>query len=217
MVEGVALDSYLWYNALVINRGRGHLKYFFGFLAFLAATLVVVLVILNLIRNFNTGDKIITTSLSYSVSDPSAIDSVVRYTVAGPVVANEDYRQIVATVSKNTRTVEVLKGYTKTVEKSSVLPNTPEAYKAFLGALEAAKFAAKRNNAAGDPRTICVSGNKYYYELALNGEKKIDTWTTSCSFGLGSFAGNAEGTASLFRVQFPNYNDITNGVNLSTL
>jgi hypothetical protein len=194
------------------------MRFFFGFLAFLAAVVVVILLIFGIVKNFNAGNKPVVNVSSYTLNDDKALDGVARYTVSGPVVADENYRQIVMTISKSARTVEVQKGYGKVVEKTSTLPNTPAAFKAFLGALDAAQFTSKKDISGNlDPRSICVSGNKYFYEFALNGEKKVDTWTSSCSFKNGSFGGNSEGTAQIFRAQIPNYSDITNGVNLYSL
>jgi hypothetical protein len=194
------------------------MRFFFGFLALLAAIVVVILLVLGIVKSFNATNKPVVSVSSYTLNDDKALDGVARYTVSGPVVADENYRQIIVTISKNTRSVEVLKGYSKTQEKVATLPNSPAAFKAFLGALDAAQFTSKRDIAtSADPRSICVSGNKYFYEFALGSDKKVDTWTSSCSFRNGTFAGNSEGTAQIFKSQIPNYGDITNGVNLYSL
>lgn len=185
------------------------MKFFFGFLAFIAAVVVVVLLIVGLVKTINTGNTSSLTSSTITLTDDSALDSIVRYTVTSPVVANENYRETRLTVSQNSRTIEVLHGYDKKVEKSSTLPNTKESYKAFLGALAAASFSTKRDNAQGNPRTTCVTGNHYYYELSIGSTKKVDTWTTSCSLKNGSFAGDADGVSQLFKDQFPNYSETT--------
>jgi len=194
-------------------------KFFFGLLAFIAAVIVVILLVLSLFRGLESpnGDTGSLITSSYSLDDKTAVDSVARYTISGPIVAEENYRQVRITISKNVRTVEVLKGYKGTVDKTSTLPNTPESYTAFLGALRAAKFANKRETSDTDLSSICVTGNKYFYDLSLSGEKKVDTWATSCSNKSGTFAGNKDATAQLFRSQVPTYQETINGVNLSTL
>ncbi len=195
------------------------MKFFFGLLAFIAAIVVVVLLVLSLFRGLESqnGETSGLVTSSYSLDDKAAVDSVARYTISGPIVAEENYRQVRITISKNVRTVEVLKGYKGTVDKTSTLPNTPEAYTAFLGALRAAKFANKRDTTDTNLSSICVTGNKYFFDLSLSGEKKVDTWSTSCSAKNGTFAGNKEATAQLFRNQVPTYQETINGVNLSTL
>ena len=137
------------------------------------------------------------------------LGSVIRYTVTSPIVADENYRETRMTISRNARTVEVLHGYARVVEKSATLPNNTEAYKAFLGALSAASFSAKRDNVQGDRRTSCVTGNHYYFELSLGSEKKVDSWTTSCSLKSGDFAGDNDAIAQMFKDQYPNYSEVT--------
>lgn len=193
------------------------MKFFFGLLAFIAAVVVVVLLVVSLFRGFNTGNTTNPITTTYSLNEKTSIDTIARYTVSGPIVADENFRQVRITVSKNARTIEVLKGYSAKVEKTSTLTNSEVAYSAFLGALRAAEFSNKRENVTSDPATTCVTGNKFFYELALASEKKVDTWTSNCTFKDGTFAGNPRGTAQIFRAQIPNYREITNGVNLASL
>jgi len=193
------------------------MKFFFGLLAFIAAVVVVALLVVSLFRGFNNEDTSSPVISTYSFDDKTSVETIARYTVSGPIVADENYRQVRITVSKNARTIEVLKGYAAAVEKSSTLPNTPAAYTAFLGALRAAEFTNKRENVTTDPSSTCITGNKFFYELALASDKKADTWTTNCSFNDGTFAGNPRGTAQIFRAQIPNYRELTNGVNLASL
>lgn len=185
------------------------MKFFFGFLAFIAAVVVVVLLIIGFIKNTSTSAIKSSVSSTATLTDDPMLGSVVRYTVTSPVVADENYRETRITVSQNTRSIEVLHGYAKTVEKTTTLSNNKEAYKAFLGALSVAQFSTKRDNVTSNPRTTCVTGNRYYFELSLGSSKKVDTWATSCSTKDGSFAGNVDATAQLFKDQFPNYSAVT--------
>ncbi|MCA9347247.1 hypothetical protein KC930_01540 [Candidatus Saccharibacteria bacterium] len=185
------------------------MRFFFGFLAFIAAIVVVVLVVIGLVKTVNSGNSKINISQTINLLDDSSIDSVARYTVTSPIVANENYRETRLTVSKNSRTLEVLHGYDKAVEKSTTLGNTTSAYKAFLGALSAAQFSAKRDGVEGNPMSVCVTGNHFLYELQLGNEKKVDTWTTTCSLSSGTFGGNVDGVSQLFRDQFPDYTNLS--------
>jgi hypothetical protein len=184
-------------------------KFFFGFLAFIAATVVVVLLIIGLVKNTSSSSNRSLVSSTATLTDDAMVNSVARYTVTSPIVADENYRETRITVSQNVRTVEVLHGYARVVEKTATLPNNKEAYKAFLGALSAAKFSTKRDAVSANSRTTCVTGNHYYFELSLGSEKKVDSWTTSCSLNSGSFAGDNDAVAQMFRDQYPNYSDVT--------
>lgn len=194
------------------------MKFFFGLLAFIAATVVVVLLMVGLFRSFDeTGDTARTTvSDTYDFDSNTAIDSVARYRISGPVVAEENHREIRVTISKNTRSVEILKGYSGAVESTKTYPNTPEAYKAFLGALDAARFSAKREGSVTDITSTCVTGRHYHYELAVGSDKKVDSWTTSCSLSQGTFAGNSQ-TGELFQKQIPDYSNFTSGLGVYSL
>jgi hypothetical protein len=191
------------------------LKFFFGLLAFIAATVVVVLLVISLFRSLGDTSTTTSTTSSYSFDDTSASDSIVRYRIEGPVVADENHREVRITVSKSARTIDIIKGYKGTVEKTETYPNNEQAYQAFLGALEAARFTYNRGEITADTSTTCVTGSKYHYELTDLGQKKVDTWTTSCSVEQGNFAGNHQAVADLFRKQIPNYSKLTTGINLS--
>lgn len=192
------------------------MKFFFGLLAFIAAVVVVILLIVSLARGLGDGGRNTTISTTYSFDDPSAIDSTVSYRVSGPVVANENFTQVVITISKTSRKIDVLKTYSNTVTATQTLPNTKEAYSAFIGALEAADFSAKKDGVSQDPNSTCVSGNKAFYNLDIKGTDKVDTWRSSCSTRDGDFAGNT-GIDRIFRNQIPNYSEFTNGLNVPSI
>lgn len=191
------------------------MKFFFGFLAIIAAIVVVILLSVSLFRGFDNSNNPSTFDSTYDLKSVAATDTVARHIVSGAIISNENYHEIHITISKNARTIEIIRGYSGAVEKTSTLPNTSAAYDAFLGALHAAEFSNKANVTNGDPRSTCVSGNRYYYQLQEGSEKKVDTWTTSCSARQGNFVGNINATAQLFRNQIPNYGEFVSGVNLN--
>jgi len=183
-------------------------KFIFGFLAFIAAVVVVVLLIVGFVKNTTTNATKSRVTSTATLTDDSMISSVVRYTIAGQVTADENYNETHITISQNTRSIEVLKGYEKKVVKTVTLANNKDAYKAFLGALTAAQYSAKRDTVTQNERTTCVTGSHYRFELSVGTSKKVDSWTTSCSSNDGSFAGNAGAVEQLFKGQFPSYSDV---------
>ncbi len=188
------------------------MKFVFGILVFIITAIVLIILIVSLFRGLNTSSspKSVISS-SYSLSDSGAVDTTVKYTISGPIVAEEKYQSVRITIDKSSRKLEVIRGYKGVVEKAQTLPNNKEAYDAFLHALKAAQFTNYRESKA-DIKTSCVTGNRYQYELSVANVKKVDTWTTSCSSKLGTFVGDAGNTALLFRAQIPNYSDFTNGI-----
>lgn len=190
------------------------MKFFFGLLAFLAAIIVVILLVFGLFRRTGQGNpNVVVTTDTVDLKDEALVgNSAAQYRLVGPVIAAENHNELQFTISKSSRTIDIYRGYNGEVIKSETFPNTPESYRAFLGALDAARYSAKRTNAQSDARGICVTGNKAFYSLVTDGTKKVDTWTSSCSLDQGSFGGNAPATSDLFRKQIPTYSTITNGI-----
>jgi hypothetical protein len=131
----------------------------------------------------------------------------------GPIVADENYRWVRYTISPSSRVVESFKGYKGTLEKSQNLPNTPEGYRAFLAALSTSNFARAKSTTA-QIETSCVQGSRYTYELLVAGNKKVNTWTSTCGTKNASFAGDAQGVNQLVRSQFPNLSEIPTAYSL---
>ena len=187
------------------------MKFVFGVLVFIITAIVLIILIVSLLRGLNstTTPKTVLAS-SYNLTDSGALEASAKFTVSGPIVADEKHQSVRITIDKSSRKVEILKGYKNIVDKTQTLPNSAEAYGAFLAALKAAQFANYRQNNA-DIRTSCVTGNRYNFELSAIGTKKVDSWTTSCNGKSGTFAGDASNTAQLFRAQIPNYSDFASG------
>lgn len=190
------------------------MKFFFGLLAFIAATVVVVLLIVSFWRDLDGNSTSPTVSSTYDLASQEAKDTIVRYRAEGPVVADENFRELRITISKNARTLEILKGYNRTVVTSKTYPNSEAAYASFIGALDAANFSDSRNNVTASPDTTCVTGNKYYFELSQGSTRKVDSWTASCSLGQGTYAGNFR-AVELFKAQIPEYSQLTSGLSYS--
>lgn len=183
------------------------MKFLFGFLVLIISVVVTIILIVSLFSSNNSQSKPTNVVSSYDLQEAGAVDSVIKVTVSGPTVAEENYKSIRYTISKNTRTVESLKGYKGTVDKSQVLTNSPESYKALLAALTTVQFSKKRDSGA-QLDTTCASGNKYVFELASGGKQQFSTWTSSCSLRGGTFAGDAGSVNQLIKAQFPNLSDI---------
>jgi hypothetical protein len=191
------------------------MKFILGILVFIITTIVLIVLIVSLFRSLSStsSPSNLPITSSYNLTDSSAADAVVRYTVSGPIVADEKYQSVRITIDKSSRKVEVLKGYKGVVDKTQAYPNSTESYSAFIQALRAARFTDKRDSAA-DIRTTCVTGNRYTFELTSSSVKKVDSWTTACSGRSGTFAGDISGVAQLFRAQIPNYSEVTSGASV---
>jgi len=149
--------------------------------------------------------------------------ATVSYLVVGQINSNEAHRAIRITVSNNSRLVEVLSGYQYIPINSKSYDNTIEAFKPFLASLQVAGFTVKKTNPRiTNPEGICPFGNRYFFTSTGIPEIPDNLWSTSCSsisvFGGGSSAGTFDGNVNtvqtLFQNQIPDYNTITQNVQL---
>lgn len=175
---------------------------------------VFILVILGvvLLTRGNKGKTPKVGEKSVVLSDyKNNTESVVEYSIEGPINADENHRTIRIWVTPNNKTVEVLRGYRGDILKTQTFDNNPDAYGAFLDALNRANFTAKRNTTA-KPEGVCPTGNRSHFRLTDNGDDVIDSWTASCVNG--TFGGSLALTTALFHSQIPDYSKTVSGVNV---
>lgn len=187
-----------------------------GIVAFLAAAL---LGFLSFRKDKNIEDKNIVNPVA--LNEYANSTATVSFKTEGVINGNEQHRSIRMTVSKDSRTIEILGGYQGSVIKSQVYGNSKEAYKPFLASLELAGFTKeKKNPTIFNPEGQCPLGNKYF--LSSTGIPNVPSslWSSTCSAGgygggtMGTFDGTLSTIRTLFQDQIPDYRTITSGVNL---
>lgn len=188
------------------------MKYFLGALA---VVLISILAIVGIVRHHpqsGVSTPVTPASLA-SYADDGA--SQVTYLVQGRLVGNESRRSIRISVSQTSRSLEILNGYDEVIAKQQTLDNVPEAYRAFLAALQTAGFTnSKTTKLSNDGIGSCPLGKRYVYQLLENGETVTDLWNTSCADKAGSFNGVSITVRQLFQNQFPNYLDFVKNITL---
>ncbi|MGZ6004834.1 MAG: hypothetical protein ACXWLH_01645 [Candidatus Saccharimonadales bacterium] len=152
----------------------------------------------------------VTTKNLYEYADT---DVDVRLTIDGQINGDDIHRQIVFTVGRDNRSLQVIKGYQGTVLKSENFGNNTQAYSAFLHALSQAGFTQSRTSKFPDEQGQCSLGQRYIYEVINNGNKNMRHWSTSCN-GSGTFKGQTNLVIQLFQNQYANYSDYVGDVNL---
>jgi hypothetical protein len=143
-------------------------------------------------------------------------DATVRVTIAGPVVASQDYKETRISVNRTTATMESINGYDGVVSNSKSYPNTREGYVSFLRSIDRAGFTkGDTSKTLADERGYCALGNRYVFELVENGKTLQRFWSTSCT-GVKTYQGNASTTLQLFERQIPDFSALVQaaGVNL---
>src|SRR2546430_17110035 len=118
------------------------LKYFLGFLAVIAALIILFVLILK--GGSNKGTPV---TPKTPVDLTSLIDknSEVSVFVEGRLNAEENHRSIRLTISANSRTEEVLKGYNYDTDRKQAFPNTQAAYDVLMHALRNAGFTKEKS------------------------------------------------------------------------
>jgi hypothetical protein len=176
---------------------------------------VFILVILGviLLTRGKSNKKAATPTSQVVLTDyKNNTEAKVEYYTEGPIVAKENHYAYRVTISPNTRTMDVMKGYEGEVVRTKSYDNTPSAFGAFLEALGRANFTRTRPSTAKFD-AICSSGWRSTLKFVNNGDDLVNSWTASCNGG--TFAGNLGASVQLIRNQIPDYSKLIQGLNLS--
>ncbi len=184
------------------------MKYFLGFLAVITLVVVVFIIVL---RGFTgSAEK---PKQQLNLMDYVNSQTVVRYTVSGPVSADPKHMEYRITVGRDASTIEVVQGYQNNVIKAQTYDNNTAAYADFLRALQLQNFTKGNvDDSRSDDRGVCPNGNRYTYEVETAGETKQRYWNTSC--GGGTFLGNGANIRALFQRQIPDFGKLTADISL---
>ena len=183
------------------------MKYFFGFL--ITILLLFLLVFLLVGRGGQSAPTV-----QRKMSDFANSSSSVSLTTMGIINYHKEHRQIRITVDQDNITYEVISGYGNNVIQIKKFPNTSEAYSTFLQALGLAGYLnGKNEKELSDYRGYCPLGQTYVYNLEDSGDKVQQLWSTNCG-GTKTYYGNATLTQTLFQNQVPDYQNLSQNVQL---
>lgn len=175
--------------------------------------LIAMLMIILFARRGDRPEQAVGVNRETSIVDYANTSTTVRFTQAGQINAREDHRVLQITVGQNERTVVIYDGYQGNILKSQSLLNDPDAYRAFLAALQNSGYTkpsiASRNV---NPLGACPTGKRYNYDILSGTDVKQSLWSTSCSNIRGTFAGNPSAVRTLFQNQIPGYNNFVQNV-----
>ena len=141
--------------------------------------------------------------------------ALVRYTVEGPVVANELHNSIVITVTKSGRSLITEKTYENQPGTKNEFGNNQAAFEDFMRALQDTGFTSSRKSSTGSELGQCPSGQRYIYELVSGGKTIMRSWSTTCG-DEGTFDGTPSAVRRLFQSQIPNYRDLIRGTRIDS-
>lgn len=189
------------------------MKYILGVFGVIVLLVLLVVLILRIgpdqpaVIN-QTGEK------QVKLADYEDTSATAQITVRGVIRAREEHRAVRISVSPNERVIEIIEGYDENVINRRTYPNSREAYKVFLSALEHAGFTRKQETDINDERGVCPLGERTTYLLQENSEHVFRTWSSTCSGQSGSYGGNKYMVKELFEKQIPDYREVTRTVRL---
>jgi len=184
------------------------MRYFVGFL--LAIGLIIGVFIL-ILRGFTHHSAVPQNQIN--LLDYTNSQTVVQLSVDGPVNADQNHEGYQITVGRDSSSIEVMQGYQGSVTQQKTYPNNAAAYGNFLRALQLFNFTkGNPSTALSDDRGVCPTGDRYVFSILSGGQTVQRYWTTSC--GGGSFQGKSATIRNLFQQQIPDFNTLTQNLNL---
>jgi len=160
----------------------------------------------------SSSDDKNTTSLQESVLDRTASRSV-RWTVRGPIVADEKFRSYQVVVSPSNRTFVTYSGYLDQVMETKTYNNNVKAYEEFVYALDKAGISKTRNSANTEFRGVCATrGIAYMFETMNDANVDNSIWSSSCKDSAGTMGADPLKIHALFVNQIPDYKPLFNDI-----
>ena len=152
------------------------------------------------------------TTLKDSVLNTSSTRSV-RWTVRGPIVADEEFRSYQITASPSARTYTVFSGYLESITSTQTYPNNERAYEELVHALVNADITDTRSSSNDDIRGVCATGGiAYKFDTLKDSEGDLSLWGSTCSKSKGTIAADALKIHALFANQIPDFKPLFTSV-----
>ncbi len=186
--------------------------------------IIVIIVIALIVAAIVTVVRMASSGSSDSQSDTKAAtlqetvlntesDRSVRWTVRGPIVADENFRSYQITVTPNSRTFITYSGYLEQVMDTKTYDNNTKAYEEFVYALDKANIGTTRKAKDEDFRGVCATkGVAYMFETLASSEADNAIWSSSCKDSAGTMAADPLKIQALFVNQIPDFNPLFNDI-----
>ncbi|MGC1176530.1 MAG: hypothetical protein WA843_00505 [Candidatus Saccharimonadales bacterium] len=186
------------------------MRYFIGFIVTLGLIIILILLLVT-----GGGSKSKTSTAPKTLTSYVDTDAEVRLLVDGPVNADQIHQRELITVGRYNVTFQQMQGYDNAIVNTQSYPSTRDAYAAFLHSLQHAGFTnVKTDPKLADERGYCPLGNRYVFELRQNDADIERYWATSCGKPK-TFPGNTDMVITLFKAQIPDYDTLTQNINIA--
>ena len=188
--------------------------------------IAVIVIVALIIAALVTAGKMLFSSSKPTTNNTSASTSAiadavldradsrsVRWTVRGPIVADEKFRSYQMTVSPSKRVYTTYSGYLDQVIDTKTYDNNAKAYEEFVYALANANISTTRNAKDADFRGVCATQGVAYMFESVNGSTADHTlWSSTCKDSKGTLAADPLKVQALFVNQIPDFKPMFNSV-----
>jgi len=182
-------------------------RYFVGFL--ITIGLIVLILFLLLSGGKPSAPKVAPLNLeTYAYTSSTA-----QLIIDGPIVSDQDHREVQIDVSATEVTINIYQGYEQNLLQTKTYPNNDRSYAVFLHALQLNGFQLGDNSKAfSDERGHCATGERNIYSFNDGSKDLFRYWSTTCSSG--TFKGMVGPNVYLFQKQVPDYAKLTAGTSI---
>lgn len=189
---------------------------YFRRLIFIFVGLIALILLFAII--FGGGKKPTPINPLKPLPDYANTTATVSFTTDGLINGDELHRQIRITVGPDSRTLDIIQGYSGQVIRTKDFYNTQDAYSVFLKALNNEGFLANdlKAKVPADSSGQCPLGFRYVFSLDQDGGNLFNSWTSSCGPSVGNSKASLDAITTLFQNQIPDYSLRTEDVNLSS-
>lgn len=188
---------------------------YFRRLIFIFVGIVILILIFAII--FSGGKKPAPANPLKPLPAYASTDASVSFTTDGIVNGDDLHSQIRITIDANSRTLDIIQGYSGRVISTKDFYNTQDAYSVFLKSINNEAFLAKNSSSKSpaNPAGQCPLGFRYIFSLDQDGGNLFNSWTSSCGTSIGNSKAVLDSISTLFQNQIPGYDNLTGSVNLS--
>jgi hypothetical protein len=177
------------------------MRYLIGLLLFI---FLVIFIIIRIISGGGGEER----KLPPSLASYADTETTVSWVGDDPTQASEKHRNVNINVGRNVATVTITKGYEGEIVSTHSFPMNTNSYSTFLKSLQktAGFNLGNSDEKLRDQTGYCANGNRYSYDIYDGSGGQIQHfWSTSCPSIKGTFLGNPDFTAQLFKAQIPGY------------
>ena len=179
---------------------------------------VVIAILVTLVRSLLNPDKKTEQpqtpeqSLESKIKNQDPIRSV-RWTVRGPIAADEEFKSYQITVSPTSRKYVIYSGYLDRVLDKKEYANNSNAYEQFTYALVKLNIQASDNKSNDDIRGVCATkGLAYVFETRDGDNTDTNLWTSTCKDSPGTLNADTLKLQALFVNQIPDFKPSFNNI-----